>query len=101
MTSKQRAYLRGMANTLDTVLQIGKGGITQPVLRQIDETLEKRELIKVRVLETAMLTAREACNEVCEELGCEGIQAIGTRFVIYRESATDPKIELPTEKKRR
>ena len=90
-----------MANHIETVLQIGKGGITDAVLKQIDETLEKRELIKVRVLETSMLTAKEASAQVAEALSADGVQCIGTRFVIYRPSSTDPQIELVTDKKKR
>ena len=84
--SKRRAELRAQANKLDTILQIGKDGITDNVLRQIDEALEARELIKIRVLESAMLTAREASDIICGKITCEPVQCIGTRIVLFREN---------------
>jgi len=86
LSSKDRAALRRLANPIETILQIGKGGITENVIRQADEALCARELIKVRVLETAMLTAREACGEMARALSAEPVQCIGTRFVLYRQS---------------
>ena len=84
ITSKQRAYLRKLANTLDPIFQIGKSGITDEILNQLSNALEARELIKVHVLETAMLDIKEACNDVAEKLGAEPVQAIGSKFVLYR-----------------
>ncbi|MBR2717121.1 MAG: YhbY family RNA-binding protein [Oscillospiraceae bacterium] len=95
MTGKQRAYLRGLANGLDTILTVGKGGLTENVIRQADEALTARELIKGRVLESAMMTAAEACAAVAEATGAEGIQSIGSRFVLYRVNPEEPKIRLP------
>lgn len=95
MTGKQRAYLRAQANGLETILYVGKGGITEAVVRQTDEALSARELIKGRVLEASLLTAREACDQLAEATGAEGIQAIGSRFVLYRPDPKDPKIVLP------
>jgi len=95
MTSKQRAYLRSLANTLDPIFQIGKGGINDNMLDQIDAALEKRELIKVTLLQTAEEETREACDLMCSRLGAEPVQCIGRRFVIYRRSQDDPQIELP------
>lgn len=95
MTGKQRAYLRAQANGLETILYVGKGGITEAVVRQTDEALAARELIKGRVLEASLLTAREACDQLAEATGAEGIQAIGSRFVLYRPDPKDPKIVLP------
>ena len=86
LTSKQRAQLRSLGAELDTVLQIGKGGITENVIRQADEALQARELIKGRVLENSMLTAREVCDLLCQATGAEGIQVVGTKFVLYRPS---------------
>lgn len=86
MTSKQRAELRAQANTLDTVLMIGKGGISDTVVAETEKLLDARELIKGRVLEAAMLTAREAADELCVRTGAEGIQTVGNKFVIYRKS---------------
>lgn len=94
LTSKQRAGLRTLANPLETIAQIGKGGITDAVVAQLDEALEARELIKVRVLESALLSAREACDALVKPLRAEPVQCIGTRFVLYRKNPKNPKIEL-------
>ena len=93
ITSKQRAFLRGKANDLDAIFQIGKDGINENMIAQLGDVLEARELIKIKVLETAMLTAREASEAVCEATGAEPVQCIGRRFVMYRRS-NHPKIEL-------
>ena len=97
ITTKQRAYLRTQANRLDSIFQIGKNGIEENFLHQVDQALEKRELIKINVLESADLTAREASNALCEKLGCEGVQAIGRKLVVYRpaKEEADRQIELP------
>lgn len=95
ITSKQRSYLRSLANTMDPIFQLGKNGIEESFLRQIDEVLEARELIKIAVLNNSGLETREASDAICEELGCEGIQAIGNKIVLYRKSSKKPKIELP------
>lgn len=99
MTSKQRAFLRGMANSLETIFQVGHNGIGEQLLRQVDETLAVRELIKLRVLETSPVTAREAANEIAPKVGAEVVQVIGYRFVLYRP-AKEPKIVLPKAKSR-
>lgn len=97
ITSKQRAYLRAMANGIDPVFQIGKGGITQQLISQLALALESRELIKVHILETALLDTKPACNEIAEKLGAEPIQAIGSKFVLYKQAKNinNRKIELP------
>lgn len=92
LTSKERAKLRAMANGIETILLIGKGGITDNVIAQADEALTARQLIKCRVLETAMLTAREAANEIAERTASDPVQAIGTRFVLYRPDPENPLI---------
>jgi len=86
LTSKQRAQLRGMANSLDTILQIGKDGIGDNLVKQANDALEARELIKCWVLENAMLTTREAAQELGKRSRSEVVQVIGTKFVLYRES---------------
>ena len=91
LTSKQRAQLRGLANSLDTILQIGKDGLGDNLVQQANEALEARELIKCRVLESAMLTPREACQELARRTRSEPVQVIGTKFVLYRESHTKEK----------
>ncbi len=86
ITSKQRADLRSQANTLETTLMVGKGGVTENILQEAKTQLEARELVKGRVLETALLSAREVCDALCEAIGCEGIQCVGSKFVIYKRS---------------
>lgn len=95
LTSKQRAYLRSLANTLPTIGQVGKEGVTDSVIQSAADALKAREIIKLRVLETSLMTAREACTELCEALDAEPVQCIGTRFVIYKRSAEKPTIVLP------
>ena len=95
MTGKQRAYLRGLANGLDTILYVGKGGLSENVIKQADEALTARELVKGRVLEASLMTAAEACQALAEATGAEGVQSIGSRFVLYRAHPTEPKIRLP------
>lgn len=95
ITSKQRSYLRSIGHDMQPIFQIGKGGIEESMLKQIDEALEARELLKIKVLNNSGLEAREASDIICEELNCEGIQAIGSKIVIYRKSVKKPKIELP------
>lgn len=86
LTSKQRAELRSEANTLETTLMVGKEGVTDSVVEEAARQLEARELIKGRVLETALLTAREACDALCEALRADGVQCIGSKFVLYKKS---------------
>ena len=86
LTSKERAELRGQATNIDTTLMVGKGGITDALIAEADNQLTTRELVKGKVLEGAMMTPREVCDELCEATGAEGIAVIGTKFVIYRFS---------------
>ena len=95
MTSKQRAYLRSLAHSLDTIFQVGKGGIGDNMCEQISNALEARELIKLRVLENCDYSAREAAEIIAEEVGAEVVQVIGTKFVLYRESSDKKQIILP------
>lgn len=94
ITSKQRSHLRSLSNGLEVIFQLGKTGIEENFLKQIDVVIEKRELIKINVLSNSGLTAREASDIICEKLNCEGIQAIGSKMVIYRKSLKNPRIEL-------
>ena len=84
LTSKQRAQLRGMAATMDTILHVGKDGISENLIKQADDALEARELIKGRVLETSMYTAREAAEELSVATRSEVVQVIGSKFVLFR-----------------
>ena len=95
ITGKQRAYLRGLAQNIDPIFQVGKKGIEDAFIKQVDEALEKRELIKIKVLENSGMETREASDIICDRVGAEGIQAIGSKMVIYRKSKKNPKIELP------
>ncbi len=94
LTSKQRAQLRGIANSYETIFQIGKGGINDQLIKQIDEALTARELIKLRVLETAPVSAREAADETAAKVNADVVQVIGTRFILYRESKDNKQIYL-------
>jgi len=95
MTTKQRAKLRAMCNTMEPVLQIGKDGITDNVIKQCWDALEARELIKVNVQRNAPYgSTREACDELCEKVHAEPVQTIGYRFCIYRQARKDSKIRL-------
>ncbi len=94
LTSKQRAQLKGIAAGLDTIVQIGKGGITENVISQVSGALKARELVKGRVLENSLLTAREACDALSEACGAEQVQVIGSKFVLYKRNAKEPKITL-------
>ena len=95
LSSKQRAYLRSIANSLDPVFQVGKGGITEEMCLQIGNCLEARELIKLRVLENSGYTAKEAANIIAENIGADVVSVVGMRFVLYRPSENKKKIELP------
>lgn len=96
ITSKQRAELRTMANGLDTTLMVGKGGVTPNVIAEAEILLEARELVKGRVLETALMSAREVSDAICEATGADGIQTVGSKFVIYRKSK---KLEREAQEK--
>ncbi|MEA4933941.1 MAG: YhbY family RNA-binding protein [Lawsonibacter sp.] len=104
LTSKQRAQLRGLANTIDTILIVGKDGIGDNLLKQANDALEARELIKGRVLETAMLSAREAAEALVPLTRSEIVQVIGTKFVLYRPShnknKTNKIVLVPAQKQK-
>jgi RNA-binding protein len=93
LTSKQRAMLRSMANTMDTILYVGKDGVTDATVKEAYDALEARELIKCAVQQNCDLSAREALDELCSRVHAEPVQCIGRRFVMYRRS-NHPKIEL-------
>ena len=100
LTSKQRAYLRGLAAAEDTIVIIGKGGITENIIIQMNDALKARELVKGRVLENSLLTAREAADALSETCRAEIVQVIGSKFVLYKRNEQKPKIELPKVKKK-
>ena len=94
LTSKQRAALRSLASNLDTIFQIGKGGITEEICTQIANALEARELIKARVLDNSGYTAKEAANEIADAIGADVVSCVGTKFVLYKESTKKKRIEI-------
>ncbi len=94
LTSKQRASLRSMANTLEPIFQIGKGGITPALTEQLNLALDARELIKITVLESAGISAKEAADELSRLLRAEPVQSIGRKAVLYRRNRENPRIEL-------
>lgn len=94
LTSKQRAYLRGLASKEDTIMQIGKGGISDNLIKTISDALEARELIKLRVLENSEESPRSAAEAIASVTGAEVVTVIGTKFVLYRESENNKIIEL-------
>ncbi len=94
LTTKQRAQLRALANTLSDTLIIGKEGVTDAVERQLDELLDAHELVKGKVLESAMLTPRTVSEALCEASGAEPVQCIGSKFVLYRQSRDKDKRKI-------
>jgi len=95
LTGKQRSYLRSLANNIPAIFQIGKNGIDDNVIRQFQEALEARELVKASVLKNSIYNAREACEELAQALGAEIVSVMGNRFVLYKESKNNKVIELP------
>ena len=94
ITTKQRAYLRGLANSTEVVLQIGKGGITDQTIKQLNDVLEARELVKIQCLETSFISPREAAQQTAEICKADIVQVIGTKYILYRPRKKDPKIVL-------
>ena len=95
LTGKQRAYLRSLAADLDTIFQIGKAGVTEETCVQIANALEARELIKARVLDNSGYCAREAAEEIAENIECDVISCVGSKFVLYKESQKKKRIFIP------
>lgn len=95
LNSKQRAYLRGLANTIDTILMVGKGGVGEMVINQADTALTARELIKGKVLETCEFSSREVAGIIAEKTNSDVVQVIGSKFILYRPNEDEPTIVLP------
>jgi len=95
ITSKQRSYLRGLAHELEPTVYIGKSGITENVVKEMETGLETRELVKAKLQESCELAPKDAANELAGLLKAEYVQAIGRRFTLYRESKDHKQIELP------
>ena len=95
MTSKQRAYLRSLSNKLEPILHAGKGGISDAMIRQADDALTARELIKGKVLETAPASARDVAEEIAAKVNAQVVQVVGRTFVLFRQKEKDSQIKLP------
>ena len=95
MTSKQRAYLKSLASNVDTIFQVGKGGIEENFIKQVDSALEAREIVKIKALDSYLEGPAVASVEIAQAVGAEVVQVIGTKFVLYRESRKNKKIILP------
>lgn len=94
LTSKQRSTLRGIASKYETILQVGKGGISEALVQQVRDALRKRELIKMRVLDNCPLDAREAAEELAARTGSEVVQVIGSRFVLFLRNPKEPVVQF-------
>ena len=95
ITSKQRSFLKSLAHNIDPAVYIGKAGVTENVVKEIDMCLEARELEKVKLQEGCDLTPKDVANDVAARLGAEFVQAIGRKFTLYRQSKENKQIELP------
>ncbi|HEY8909604.1 MAG TPA: ribosome assembly RNA-binding protein YhbY [Desulfosporosinus sp.] len=95
LTGKQKRHLRSMGNEMDPILQVGKGGITESVVTQTDETLEVRELIKCRVLQNSPEVPKTVAADLAEQVKADLVQVIGRNFLLYRQSKTKPVVVLP------
>ena len=98
LTSKQRAYLKSLANQEDTILMVGKNGVNEQVIKQADEALAAREIIKGKVLETSSSDVSSVAREISESIHGELVQVIGRKFVMYRKNNKEPQIILPKAK---
>ena len=98
LNSKQRASLRALANDLEPIFQIGKGGSSDNLIQMISDALDAHELIKGHVLENSGYSTREACDEICQKTGADGVQCIGSKLVIYRESKENKKLAVSEHK---
>lgn len=94
LTSKQRSHLRGLANTIDPIFQVGKGGIGDNLIKQFNDALEARELVKATVLRNAEEGVNEISEEIADKTGADVVQVIGNRFVLYKESEKHKEISL-------
>lgn len=100
ITSKQRAFLRSLANDIDTILMIGKSGVGADIIKQAGDALTAREILKAKVLETSPVPVREAAEQIAAQTGAEVVQVIGSKFVLYRKNEKEPKIALPKASKK-
>lgn len=101
LDSKQRAFLRSLAADIDTIVMVGKGGLTDTIVKQAEDALTARELVKGKVLETAPVDVRECAEQLAGQTGADVVQVIGRKFVLFRVNKEKPVIELPKAKRRR
>ena len=94
ITTKQRAYLRGLSNDMPALYQLGKNGLTDEFFKTLDEALNARELIKVTILKNAFMDTREAMGIICDELNCEPVSCVGSKIVIYRRAKDEKKVKI-------
>lgn len=99
LTSKQRAYLRSLANSIDTILMVGKGGLSDQIYKTADDAITARELIKGKVLESCELSVREVADMIADEINADVVQVIGSKFVLYKKNEDEPIIVLPKAKR--
>ena len=95
ITGKQRSFLKSMANSIEPIFQIGKGGVSDNLIKQVDDALNAREIVKINILKNSDLDPKEVAIKLVEELNAEFVQSIGKRFTLYRESEKNKKIDLP------
>lgn len=95
ITGKQRSYLKKLAHDLEPTVYLGKSGLTDNIKKELETGFETRELVKVKIQESCLLDPKEVANQLADELGAEFVQAIGRKFVLYRESKDNKQIELP------
>ena len=94
LTSKQRAYLRSLANSIDTIVMVGKGGLSDQIYKTTDEAITARELIKGKVLESCELSVREVADAIASEINADVVQVIGSRFVLFKRNPKEPVIDI-------
>lgn len=101
LNSKQRAFLRSLAADIDTIIMVGKGGLADNIIKQTEDALTARELVKGKVLETAPIDVRECAEQLADETNSDVVQVIGRKFVLFRVNKEKPVIELPKDKRRK
>jgi len=95
LSSKQRAYLRGLSNRLKPITQVGKDGVNERFIEQLKDILEKHELVKISILNNSLIDTKEAARYICKDTKAEVVQIIGNKIVIYKKADEEPKIVLP------
>ena len=100
LTSKQRAYLKSLSSKMETILIVGKDGVSKETIKQAEDALVKRELIKGKILETTEESVKDVANIIAEGTNSEVVQVIGNKFVLYKKNEKEPKIKLPKAKKK-